>query len=207
MVAAEAFCNGTDIKALKCNWAGETEQSLTASGAFAGTLWQPEPNPPKELSGNPNYFQIASKVVSLACKSRLTVRTVFKLLPGSQGCTRLLLDSSTLGSYGRAATTITRCQLRFPPLSTDNNGTDAAAIESALAAPDTACQTCNRCEGVGACPSAINVWFSDTASFTSDGCAQGVAARPNDPYTPTKPGIVVNPGNSILLAGFTVKQA
>jgi len=149
-------------------------------------------------------LQVASKILSLACKpGRLTVRTVFKYLPGSQGCSRLLLDSDTLGSYGSAATTITRCQLRITPESAAAaNGTDAAAAAIAATAPDAACQVCTRCDS---CPQEAGVWYSDTATFAYSGCA-GVKAQPNEPYVPTKPGVVINPGNKILLAALRVMQ-
>jgi hypothetical protein len=122
--------------------------------------------------------QISSKVVSLACKpGRLTVRTVFKFLPGSEGCSRLLLDADTLGSFGRSASPLNRCQLRLTgPAATAANGTDAAAVQAALAAPDNSCQACARCDS---CPQEIGVWYSDTASFDYDGCA-GLVARPDD---------------------------
>lgn len=57
-VAASAFCNGTEIRSLRCDWAGDAEQSKTASGTFAGTMWTAEPTPPKEIGGNGNYFQV-----------------------------------------------------------------------------------------------------------------------------------------------------
>lgn len=203
-IKAEAFCNGTEIKALKCDWAKDSEQNKVASGAFAGTLWTGEPNPPQTLENGRSYYSIAAKVVSLACKGPLTVRTVFKYLPGSQGCSRLVLDTDTLGSTGKSARTISRCQLRFTgAAATAANGTDAAAIQAALAAPENSCQECKTC---ATCPQEVGVWYSDTASFDFEGCA-GVAARPNEYYIPSKPGVVVNPGNKVLLAGFTVKQA
>ena len=56
---AEAFCNGTDIQTLKCDWAGDAEQNKVASGTFAGTMWTAEPKPPQTLSGGGrSYFQV-----------------------------------------------------------------------------------------------------------------------------------------------------
>jgi len=57
-LAAESFCNSTNIKALSCGWAGEAESSKTAGGAFTGTLWTAEPKPPQTLEGGRPYFQV-----------------------------------------------------------------------------------------------------------------------------------------------------
>lgn len=259
-MAATSFCTGPEIKSLPCGWAGDVESSRTAGGAFAGTLWTAELNPPQLLAGNRSYYQVgrqhqlekscaahplilnlhhavahtpsrlsqrrcvehllllcacvchtnkhqqvAPKIVSLACPpGRLSVRTVFKYLPGSKGCSRLLLDSDTLGSFGRAATPITRCQLRFSAEeAAAANGTDAAAIQAALTAPDTACEVCRTCS---TCSQDVGVWYSDSGSFAFGGCP-GVAARPNVAYVPTTPGVIINPGNSILLAAISVGPA
>lgn len=84
------------------------------------------------------------------------------------------------------------------------NGTDTAAIQAALAAPDA--PTCvTYANGSSCAEQEAGVWYSDRISFQYAGCA-GLAAKPDGSYDPSKPGVVVNPGNSTLLAGMTLRQ-
>lgn len=62
------------------------------------------------------------------------------------------------------------------------------------------CANCASCAEQGA-----GVWYSDSLSFQYGGCA-GLVAKPDEGYDPSKPGVVVNPGNEILLAGMTLRQ-
>lgn len=134
------------------------------------------------------------KRVSLACKGRLTVRAVLKLLPDSKSCSRLYIDSNT---------PIRRCKLIVTGSAA--NGTDAAAVQAALAAPEGACQECTSCDPP--CPQEVGVWYSDTASFDVQGCAEVAALGPDDPYVGTCPGIGINVNSKLFLAALTLKQA
>jgi hypothetical protein len=132
---------------------------------------------------------VTGHVISLGCRpGKLRVRTVFRVLPDSVGCTRLVTPEEATGSLASSVSAVTRCQLTLP--SGDAPADAAAAAGAAVEGNCTTCSSCAECEVM----QEVDVWYSDTATLQWEGC-DGVLHKGVKAYAPTIAAVVVNPGN------------
>lgn len=205
---ATKFCASPAFKQLQCGWASQSEQDATLGSQclYCGTLFQVPPKQlPATLTSHPSYNQYSTQVMSLACKGRVVVRSVFKItkqppvaktatLQGTD-CTnsRLVYIEDTSAAEGGAASPIVRCELQLP----SGSGSE---VERALRAKEVNCHVCDYCSTGAGCPSKAGVWYSD--SFTTQ--AAGCGFDPKKGYTAHRVGININPNTEVLLAKFEV---
>jgi hypothetical protein len=127
------------------------------------------------------------------------VCSIFKLLPDSIGCTRLVIPEEATGSLASSISAVTRCKLVMP---TGDAPADAAAAVKAAEGNCTTCSSCAQCQQM----LQASVWYSDSVTLQWEGC-DGVLAAGGKKYEPTIAALVVNAGNKWELAGFKVEQA
>lgn len=163
-------------------------------------MWRLLPDElPAELEGHDTYFQYGVKVLSLACKGPLVVRSVFKVHEGMNlsyagtNCSNAGLED--LGGGGNRSV-VTRCELQLPE--TGGNET-----ERALHAKEGRCWQCGLCSNGKGCPNRSGVWCSDSFTTVASGCdfAPKDDSSHNE-YAAHKVGFFINPHTKVLLAKF-----
>ncbi|GFH26103.1 uncharacterized protein HaLaN_24193, partial [Haematococcus lacustris] len=104
---AVPFCNSAG-KTLSCGWASESEQKSSIKKCiFCGSVWGGEiTSVPTTLDLGSSAFKLFPRVISLGCSGPVVVRTEFKVLSSTDGCSRLLKDY--LGSQASGTSSITR---------------------------------------------------------------------------------------------------
>ena len=152
--AVRTFCDSRAFKKLKCGFASLAEQEATTEKAglcpYCGTLFTGEPHPPMAIIGHFSYYQLAKRIISLACKGRVVIRAVFKSDDGS--CIKL--DPYREGGDVR------RCELRLPR---GYRSETLAAVHS----KEENCTLCKTCNNALPCPRKAGKWYSGACVYTS----------------------------------------
>jgi hypothetical protein len=203
---AKAFCQAPVYKQTSCGWANEQEEAATGAKQcpLCGTTFIPVNNTlPSTLETSRSYYQIGQKVVSLACKGRVVARSVFKFTQqptvskedvqfngwAGTDCTY----SRLLDVTSRGRSPVVRCELQLP-----SGG--ASEVDRALRAKEVKCWKCGGCNEGSGCPAKTGVWYSDSATFTAQGCDFDNSKG----YFAPRVNIVINPKTKVLLAKFEV---
>ncbi|KAL6749449.1 hypothetical protein V8C86DRAFT_998399 [Haematococcus lacustris] len=176
---AVPFCNSAG-KTLSCGWASESEQkSSIKTCIFCGSVWGGGiKSVPTTLELGSSAFKLLSRVISLGCSGPVVVRTEFKVLSSTDGCSRLLTDY--LGSQARGTSSVTRCELR--------------------GSSDVNCKSCNSC---AECPLVEGQSYSDTFRTNVPGCRGVLGTGKIEPAVAT---ILMNPDTKIQLNKFDVRR-
>lgn len=206
--SAKQFCSSPDFRKMTCGFASdaEVEATIKKQCPLCGTLYRNLPDKlPAEVTGVDRYNQWGIRLISLACKGPVVVRSVFKILeeppvkqqPGWEGtnCTNSALvqvDDKSVSEGGQASEVV-RCELQL--------GTSGGSeVERALAAKEGRCWQCGLCSTGKGCPSNKGTWYSDTYTTVARGCS----FDPQQGYEYHRSGININPFTKILLAKYEV---
>jgi hypothetical protein len=172
--AAKAFCESPRFKSLTCGFASDAEvEATTKAQCFAcGTLYFPMPKDlPTVIHGVDRYNQYGIRLVSLACKGRVLIRSVFKMTAASpiikrKGYEGINCTKSSMvhvdDEHVEGGSPIVRCELELP-------STGSSEEERALKAKETKCWFCGWCDDGKGCPSGVGKWYSDSYTTTVPG--------------------------------------
>eukprot|EP00798_Chlamydomonas_sp_ICE-L_P005943 gene5943-33519_t len=149
--AARAFCNDETFGERPCGWASDEEITKTLANQcpFCGTYWYGEPRPPTELTSHFSYYQVAGRIVSLACQGPVVVRAVLKLI--EQGSNRPpgasdFPEDCAEARLGEPGQSVTRCELLVP------EGNEQDEIERVTSSKEVNCKACHPCSEGERCP-------------------------------------------------------
>jgi hypothetical protein len=149
--------------------------------------------------GGGSDWRQAAMPVSLACRGKVVVRSVFKVKGG--GCSRLThsFDSYAISPVKnqREGDWITRCELVLPSSGYESEN------EAATHSIEVKCVECASCTGDSACPLELNKWYSDTVrAELPDTCLN----TGKDPYGPWLPAIGIDPNTWVQLEKFEIQS-
>eukprot|EP00775_Hariotina_reticulata_P006222 gene6222-6459_t len=202
---AKAFCQSPAFKQTSCGWVTKQEEAATLANqcVSCGTAYMDAYDTlPSTLETSASMYQIGQKVVSLACKGRVVTRSVFKFTQQPAVTKEDAQRSGWAGTdctYSRLfevpspGTPVVRCELQLP-------SSGGSEVDRALKAKEVKCWKCDGCGRGGGCPAKTGVWYSDSATFTTQGCNFDASKG----YAANTVGIVINPKTSVLLAKFEV---
>ncbi|KAJ9530437.1 hypothetical protein QJQ45_000815 [Haematococcus lacustris] len=158
----------------------ESEQkSSIKTCIFCGSVWGGEiTSVPTTLELGSSAFKLFPRIISLGCSGPVVVRTEFKVLSSTDGCSRLL--TTYLGSQASGTSSVTRCELR--------------------GSSDVNCKSCNSC---AECPLVEGQSYSDTFRTNVPGCRGVLGTGKIEPAVVT---IVMNPDTKIQLNKFDVRR-
>jgi hypothetical protein len=164
--AVKAFCASPEFKSLQCGWASEKELKLTAKNQCAGRpavgMWDIKCDAggklvpdklPAVLTGPSDYV----RALSLACKGRIVVRAVYKLLSAPERYNPYLSNRPAgalyappgYGSVRDSASRLVRCKLQMPagPEPEEARALKAKEVD------------CVECSSVIYCPQEVGTWY------------------------------------------------
>jgi hypothetical protein len=202
--AAKAYCaNGGLAKSgASCQYNGiisgaELQATASTQCVLCGTAYAGLPDAlPAKISGDRNYYQYWINAASLACKGRVVVRSVFKVLKSSdprQGCAGVYLNQLDDDGPGSNPSPVVRCEIDLP-------GGKEPEAQRALRTKEGRCFLCTRCSDGGGCPYVVGRWYTDSYTTTLKGCDFDASKG----YTPYRASLLVNSGDEVMLAKLEV---